>query len=990
MSIKNNKKKFFFAALLFLGAGLFFFVAPAQAQTGADWAGRILGGMIGWIISALGIIMVLVIKALVAVAQYNSFIDSQAVVNGWRIVRDVCNMFFIVVLLIIAFATILNQEKYSYKTWLPKLILMAILINFSKTICGLFIDVTQVVMLTFVNAFKGMAAGNLISNLGITDIVTLANNNADVGFWAIVGAYFLGLIYMLVALVTIVTMLAMLVMRMVMIWVYVVLSPAAYVMAAFPGGQKYSSMWWTEFSKNLIVGPVLAFFIWLSFVSMQSYVPANDFPGVDSSMTTQSAGSEIGLRPDSSYGKTGPATKAGELDIFLKFIISIGMLIGGLKIASDIGGAAGSIAGKGMSALQKGAVMAGKGAWGVERWGARKLAKTTGIDWRASTLKAGWKAHSEASKMKDETDIKNTAAKHFAAGGIESVLVGTGAGKDYFDRYAEGFLGAKGIARAGKEIFYSPFKRASLGEDIDEKNHSIDMLSKNKEERVGEKNRIEEEHKKAHQEGIAETFDNLVYSDVELGKLDHQKDLNDIEISALEGKKKSGSITSKEEMRLNTLEKDNKDIESSVVDRKSVLEKEAYEKYNEKLGVSEKGMPSMSAFLDEFREKEKRSIELDFNKSFQDLDPDGRMASLALKERSGEKLSKKERSEFSDFRAKRKELENKRDSSLAGIDEKGRKEYVDRVIGVHAVNEDIDAIDVRIKANQQDLNNLKKEILKVQKPTSLGGRSVYRQGIDEAKKKFGGVTNSDELGKAFVDAAQRGDKFDQIAIAEKMSSDGNLNDLLNLRGYSSDAKGLYQFTQGLDNGHGGGDGLKGFSDYERLQVLNDLGESEERVNHWEMAKMIGMNDKGEMESFVKAIKDSTGKITGYDSSRHTAAAFNEIQKMDPQQAVIRLNRLAYGGEDAEGNFHIADLGKLIFKSLSEGGAYEKNESRIQANAAANLMSPDVVPVLKSILSANQKLADSVFASLTKRGGKEGSGKTGSMMSWLEEFNKKSV
>jgi hypothetical protein len=50
--------------------------------------------------------------------------------NGWVITRDIANMFFIVILLVIAFATILQIEQYNYKKWLPKLILMAILINF--------------------------------------------------------------------------------------------------------------------------------------------------------------------------------------------------------------------------------------------------------------------------------------------------------------------------------------------------------------------------------------------------------------------------------------------------------------------------------------------------------------------------------------------------------------------------------------------------------------------------------------------------------------------------------------------------------------------------------------------------------------------------------------------------------------------------------------------------------------------------------------------
>jgi hypothetical protein len=45
-------------------------------------------------------------------------------------------------------------------------------------------------------------------------------------------------------------MLGMLVMRIVMIWIYVVLSPLAYLLASFPGGQQYSSRWWKDFTSN--------------------------------------------------------------------------------------------------------------------------------------------------------------------------------------------------------------------------------------------------------------------------------------------------------------------------------------------------------------------------------------------------------------------------------------------------------------------------------------------------------------------------------------------------------------------------------------------------------------------------------------------------------------------------------------------------------------------------------------------------------------------
>lgn len=368
MTINNKNKRFAYLLTVFLGIGIFFLALPAQA----NWATDIFGGLISLIINALGRILVLVMQALVAVAQYSNFIHAPAISNGWSVVRDVCNMFFVLILLIIAFATILRVENYSYKKWLPKLILMAILINFSKTICGLLIDFAQIVMLTFVNAFKDMAAGNLISNLGITEILTLADNSKDVGAWEIAGAYVLGLIYILIALVVIVTMLAMLVMRIVMIWIYVVLSPAAYLMSAFPGGQKYSSQWWTEFSKNLIVGPVLAFFIWLSFVSLQTQNINTDFPVTGPTDSAGVAG-EAGI---ASNGSPTAATEASTPGVFIKFVIAIGMLIGGLKISQEIGGAAGGIAGKGMSKITKGVAFAGGvglGALALAKRGAKNI-----------------------------------------------------------------------------------------------------------------------------------------------------------------------------------------------------------------------------------------------------------------------------------------------------------------------------------------------------------------------------------------------------------------------------------------------------------------------------------------------------------------------------------------------------------------------------------------------------------------------------------------
>lgn len=346
MKLKIKNKKIFTGLSLVLFLGIIF-LFPNFAHAGLEeTVATVLGWVLYPIIWVLGKILIMLMYILIGVAQYNDFINSNAVTTGWTLVRDLCNMFFILILLIIAFATILKIEQYNLKTWLPKLILMAILINFSKLICGIFIDVAQVIMLTFVNAFKDMAGGNLTEMLGVTKILSFdQSNSGDVTGWTILGSIILALIFSIISVVVVLTMLVMLAMRIIMIWIYVVLSPAAYLMASFPQGQSYSQRWWSDFSKNLIVGPVLAFFIWLSFASLGGIEGSRDINKMKAQ--SNSAGGEA---TQENFSAT--VTEAGSQDNMTKFIISIGMLLGGLMIAQEMGGVAGSIAGKGMAKLQ--------------------------------------------------------------------------------------------------------------------------------------------------------------------------------------------------------------------------------------------------------------------------------------------------------------------------------------------------------------------------------------------------------------------------------------------------------------------------------------------------------------------------------------------------------------------------------------------------------------------------------------------------------------
>ena len=74
----------------------------------ADYIAQWIANLLFWLIQMLSRLLVVVINIMVAVAQYNNFLGATAVVKGWTIVRDISNMFFIVVQLIISFGTILR------------------------------------------------------------------------------------------------------------------------------------------------------------------------------------------------------------------------------------------------------------------------------------------------------------------------------------------------------------------------------------------------------------------------------------------------------------------------------------------------------------------------------------------------------------------------------------------------------------------------------------------------------------------------------------------------------------------------------------------------------------------------------------------------------------------------------------------------------------------------------------------------------------------
>ncbi|KKW30794.1 MAG: hypothetical protein UY72_C0003G0023 [Candidatus Uhrbacteria bacterium GW2011_GWD2_52_7] len=235
-----------------------------------DSTALLLAGIINNIAAVIGKLMLLIIEMIIVpILGYNGFSSADIVDLGWSLVRDVVNMGVVVILIVIAMQTIVGYHKANWTQQLPKLFIGVILVNFSRTICGLFIDVSQVVMFTFVNAIIDIAAGNFAQMLGLSQFGEFSNefidkvNEAGTGIeaYAYLGSAYLQLALYLAIFAVLLLLALMYIWRIVMLWVLIIMSPIAFFLSGvgdmFKASAGYYGEWWKKFSGALIMGPLL-------------------------------------------------------------------------------------------------------------------------------------------------------------------------------------------------------------------------------------------------------------------------------------------------------------------------------------------------------------------------------------------------------------------------------------------------------------------------------------------------------------------------------------------------------------------------------------------------------------------------------------------------------------------------------------------------------------------------------------------------------------
>ena len=221
--------------------------------------------------------------------------DSSAMYKAWSLFRNMANIAFVIALLFVIFSQVtgFGIDNYGIKRLLPKLIVTAIIVNFSYIICGIVVDLSNIIGNSVKNIFENAASG-LTASAGVgSDGVgaggaTLGVAAAVAGIVALVGAGatlvgaaqsggFLALILPVLGLAASAFLagffaLLMLGARQAMIIVMIVTSPIAFVLYALPNTNALFKKWISLFRGLLFLYPVYCLMVGGGFMAARLIV----------------------------------------------------------------------------------------------------------------------------------------------------------------------------------------------------------------------------------------------------------------------------------------------------------------------------------------------------------------------------------------------------------------------------------------------------------------------------------------------------------------------------------------------------------------------------------------------------------------------------------------------------------------------------------------------------------------------------------------------
>ncbi len=307
-------------------------------------AGIILG-YAGWILNSSIYYFILTASDLIRKGL------GDAIVFGWTTIRDLINLTFVFGLIYIGFMTIMKADTRQLKHAIPKIIMYAILINFSLYFAKVIIDLSNISAVEIYNTMalkanlgaggvegvdKGIS-GYFMDKLGLLHLFksdTLLNQvNGTSGIAQNIGTQFGFGFAMIVSLLILIAAFVffagaiLIAIRFIVLVLLLILSPVAFASGFIPGihTEEWSKKWWSTMMSNAIFAPV---YMLLLYLSMQM-VNVGMLTGFKPAGATVDATGGLGNFVKGEGGETVGA--------MLNFILVAGFLVASLIVAKQAG-----------------------------------------------------------------------------------------------------------------------------------------------------------------------------------------------------------------------------------------------------------------------------------------------------------------------------------------------------------------------------------------------------------------------------------------------------------------------------------------------------------------------------------------------------------------------------------------------------------------------------------------------------------------------------
>lgn len=325
---------------------------------------KILAYILNFIFSVLFQIAAFLVEAMLNINQGVLGDNNTIVKTGWPIVRDIANLGFVIVIIIIAVATIVRYRDYAAKKLLPKLIAAAIIVNFSLPLMAVFVNFANTITNFFMKqATADMGLGGFTSTLadafGPQKFLTSEEDPAPpnpaeeegaftsltVGALSSVAGLVFTMVFTLLATFVFLAFAFLLLLRFLHLSFLAILSPLIWLFWVFPPLASQYHKWWSDFLKWTFFAPASTFFMFLSLASVKQLAKLAGAGKAGLGGTALGGGGVLA-------GLLGGIMQQG-----VQMIIVAGVMLGGLIVADKMGiegaGAAVKMAKDGGKGLRK-------------------------------------------------------------------------------------------------------------------------------------------------------------------------------------------------------------------------------------------------------------------------------------------------------------------------------------------------------------------------------------------------------------------------------------------------------------------------------------------------------------------------------------------------------------------------------------------------------------------------------------------------------------